>query len=91
MERLVLHRPERAKLTLRLDDLFDARGSEAADHLVLEVGDAHMEAERLRLRSIQSASDAGLLEAAGSRRIPSRSSSESMVMTFNNSPVPCVR
>jgi hypothetical protein len=43
--RLLLERAERSKLALSLDDLFHTRGAKAAEQLVLQVGDAHIEAE----------------------------------------------
>jgi hypothetical protein len=43
--RLLLQGAERSKLALGLDDLFHTGGTQAADQLVLQVGDAHVEPE----------------------------------------------
>ena len=43
--RLLLQDPERSKLTLSVDYPLHAGGTEAADQLVLQVCDAHVEAE----------------------------------------------
>ena len=42
---LLLEDAERFKVTLGVDDLFDGDGAEGADQLVLQVCDAHVEAE----------------------------------------------
>lgn len=64
MKRFVLHFAKRRKLALILDDPFNAGGAEAPNQLVLEVGDAHIEAERFQSNSIEIASEASLLETS---------------------------
>jgi hypothetical protein len=46
---LPLERAERAELSLGIDDALDGVGAEGADQLVLQVGDAHEEPERLQV------------------------------------------
>jgi len=62
--RLLLEGVERSKLTLGLDDLFHTGGTEAADQLVLQVGDAHIEPECLHLDATEVGAEAGPLQTA---------------------------
>jgi carbonic anhydrase len=61
---LLLERAEGSELALRGDDLLDGGGPERADQLVLEVGDADVEAEPLHLRPAELRAEAGPLEPA---------------------------
>ncbi len=61
---LLLERAERSKLTLSLDDLFHTGGAKAADQLVLQVGDAHIEAECLHVGPTEVGAEAGPLQIA---------------------------
>jgi len=62
--RLLLERAERSKLTLGLDDLFHTGGTKAADQLVLQVGDAHIEPEGFHVGATEVGADAGPLQTA---------------------------
>ena len=62
--RLLLEGAERSKLTLNLDDLFHTGGTKAADQLVLQVGDAHVEPECLHVGATEVGAKAGPLRAA---------------------------
>jgi hypothetical protein len=62
--RLPLERAERSKLTLGLDNSFHTGGTKAADQLVLQVGDAHVEPEGLHLGATEVGTEAGPLQAA---------------------------
>jgi hypothetical protein len=62
--RLPLERAKRSKLTLRLDDLFHTGGTKAADQLVLQIGDAHIEPECLHLGPTEVGTEAGPLQTA---------------------------
>ena len=62
--RLLLEGAERSKLALGLDDLFHTGGTQAADQLVLQVGDAHVEPEGFQLGAAQVGAEAGPLETA---------------------------
>jgi hypothetical protein len=62
--RLPLEGVERAKLTLSLDDLFHTGGTKAADQLVLQVGNAHIEPECLHLGATEVGAKAGPLQTA---------------------------
>src|SRR5438309_6036356 len=62
--RLLLEGMERSKLTLSVDDLFHGRRAEAADQLVLEVCDAHVETERFHVGPSEVGVEAGPLETA---------------------------
>src|SRR6266852_2157115 len=55
---------KRGKLTLRVDDLFHDGGTEGANQLVLQVGDADIETESLHLGARQLGAEAGELETA---------------------------
>src|SRR5262249_1359330 len=61
---LLLQRAEGAEIPFRLDDALDRVDPECADQLVLEVGLADVEAERLHVRARQRRAEAGALEAA---------------------------
>ena len=61
--RLLLERAERSKLALSVDDLFHTGGAEAADQLVLQVGDAHIEPECFHVGPTEAGTQAGLLQA----------------------------
>jgi hypothetical protein len=60
--RLLLERAERSKLALGLDDPFHTGGTKAADQLVLQVGDAHVEAECFHLGATEVGAEAGPLQ-----------------------------
>jgi hypothetical protein len=62
--RLLLEGAERSKLTLSLDDLFHTGGTKAADQLVLQVGNAHIEPECLHLGATEVGAKAGPLQTA---------------------------
>jgi hypothetical protein len=62
--RLLLKRAERSQVTLSLDDLLDNVGTERADQLVLQVLDAHVEAEPFHVGPIEVGAEAGPLEAS---------------------------
>ena len=64
LRRLLLEGAERSELTLRVDDLLHRGGTEGADQLVLQVGDAHVEAERFHVGAGQVGAEAGPLEPA---------------------------
>ena len=55
LRRLLLERAERSQLTLTIEDVFDGLGPEGADQLVLEVVDAHVEAQRSISSRVRSA------------------------------------
>jgi MFS transporter, DHA2 family, multidrug resistance protein len=61
---LFLERAERPKIALCLDDPDDLLGAECANQLVLEIGDAHVEAERLHVRAREAGAEPGSLETA---------------------------
>src|SRR3984885_14837675 len=60
---LPLEHAERPELALRLDDTLDRVGAEGADQLVLQVGDADEEAERLHVRPGQARAEPGPFES----------------------------
>jgi hypothetical protein len=62
--RLLLERAERSKLTLALDDLFHSGGTNAADQLLLQVGDADVETECFHVGATKVGTEAGLLQTA---------------------------
>jgi hypothetical protein len=62
--RLLLEGAERSKLALGLDDLFHTGGTKAADQLVLQVGDAHVEPEDFHLGATEVGAEAGPLQTA---------------------------
>jgi hypothetical protein len=62
--RLLLERAERSKLALSLDDLFHTGGTKAAEQLVLQVSDAHVEPEGFHLGATEVGTDAGSLQTA---------------------------
>jgi hypothetical protein len=62
--RLLLERAERPKLTLGLDDLFHHGRAKAADQLILQVGDAHVEPECLHVGPTEVGAQAGPLQRA---------------------------
>ena len=66
---LLLQRPERAHLPLGGDDLFDRVDAERADQLVLEIGDAHEEAERPHRLRVERPAEAGA-DAGRFQRVP---------------------
>jgi hypothetical protein len=61
--RLPLERAERSKLALSVDDLFHTGGAKAADQLVLQVGDAHIEPEGFHVGPTEVGTEAGPLQA----------------------------
>ena len=62
--RLLLERPERPELTLRLDDPLHLGRAEGPDELGLEIGHADVEAEGLHRRPVEAGADAGALQGA---------------------------
>ena len=64
MRRLLLQRRNDPKLTLSVDDLFHGGGTEGADQLVLQVCDAHVEAQRFHVGASEVGAEAGPLETA---------------------------
>jgi hypothetical protein len=62
--RLLLEGAERSEISLSVDDLFDGGGTEGADQLVLQVGDAHVETESLHIGASEVGAEAGPLETA---------------------------
>ena len=62
--RLLLEGAEGAKVALSVDDLFHGSSAEGEDQLVLQVCDAHIEAESLHVGSSEVGAEAGPLEAA---------------------------
>jgi hypothetical protein len=62
--RLLLERAERSKLALRLDDLFHTGRTKAAEQLVLQVSDAHVEPEGFHLGATEVGTEAGSLQTA---------------------------
>jgi hypothetical protein len=62
--RLPLEGAERSQLALGLDDLFHTGGTKAADQLVLQVGDAHVEPECFHVGATQVGAEAGSLQTA---------------------------
>lgn len=62
--RLLLEPAERCKLTLALDDLFHSGGTNAADQLLLQVGDADVEPECFHVGAAQVGTEAGPLQTA---------------------------
>ena len=61
---LLLERAKRAKVSLRVDNLFHGGGAEGADQLVLEVGVAHVEAEPFHIGAREFGAEARPLETA---------------------------
>jgi hypothetical protein len=61
---LLLEGAEGSKLSLRVDDLLDGRGTKSADQFVLQVCDADEEAEPFHLDAGQVGAKAGSLETA---------------------------
>ena len=61
---LLLEGAERSKVALRVDDLLHGGGAERADQLVLQVCDAHVEAEPFHLGASEVGAEAGPLEPA---------------------------
>ena len=62
--RLLLERPERAEVAFGLDDGLDEGRAERTDQLVLQVGDADVEAEPLHVGAGELGAEAGPLETA---------------------------
>jgi hypothetical protein len=62
--RLLLEGAERFKVTLSVDDLFHAGGTEGADQLVLQVCDAHVETEPFHIGASEVGAEPGPLETA---------------------------
>jgi hypothetical protein len=59
---LLLERAERSKFALGLDDLFHTGGTKAADQLVLQVGDAHIEPEGFHVGPTEGSAEADPLQ-----------------------------
>jgi len=68
--RLLLEGAERPELTLSVDDLFHRGGAEGADQLVLQVCDAHVEAERLHIGATEVGAEAGPRQTAAEVALP---------------------
>jgi hypothetical protein len=62
--RLLLEGAERSKVTLSVDDLFHSGGTKAADQLVLQVRDAHVEPESFHIGATEVGAQAGPLKTA---------------------------
>jgi hypothetical protein len=62
--RLLLEGAERSKLALSVDDLFHTGGAKAADQLVLQIGDAHIEPECFHVGPTEVGTEAGPLQTA---------------------------
>jgi len=62
--RLLLEGAEGFKVSLSADDLFDGGGTEGADQLVLQVGEAHVETESFHVGASEVGAEAGPLETA---------------------------
>src|SRR5215212_6953997 len=62
--RLLLDGAERSKLTLGVEDLFHGGDTEGADQLILQVCDAHVEAECFYIGATEVGAEAGPLETA---------------------------
>ena len=62
--RLLLEGAERSKLTLGVDQLLHGCGAERADQLVLQVGDADVEAEPFHIGASELAAEADSLKSA---------------------------
>ncbi len=62
--RLLLEGAEGSKVSLSVNDAFDRGGTESADQLVLEVCDAHVEAESCHVGASEVGAEAGPLETA---------------------------
>src|SRR5207245_1525210 len=61
---LLLQGAERSELALTVDDLFHGGGAESADQLVLQVCDAHVEAQLFHPVACEVGAEAGPLETA---------------------------
>ena len=61
---LPLKRTKRTELTLGVDDLFYGSDTKGTDQLVLQIGDAHIEAQPFHLGTSQLRAEAGLLQTA---------------------------
>jgi hypothetical protein len=62
--RLLLEGAEGSKVPLGVYDLFHGGGTESADQLVLQVGDAHVETESFHVGASEAGAEAGPLETA---------------------------
>ncbi len=62
--RLLLERAEGTKLSLGVNDLFHGGGTQSADQLVLQVRDAHVEAQRFHLDASEVGAESGSRETA---------------------------
>src|SRR6266496_3674341 len=62
--RLLLEGAERCKVSLSVNELFDGGGTESADQLVLQVGDAHVETKSFHIGASEVGAEAGPLETA---------------------------
>ncbi len=61
---LLLERAEGSEVSLGLGDPLDGRGPESSDQLVLEISDAHVEAEPLHVGASEIRAESGSLETA---------------------------
>jgi hypothetical protein len=59
---LLLERAKRAEVAVRVENVFDGRGAERADQLVLQIRDADEEAQALDVDAREIAPEAGALE-----------------------------
>jgi hypothetical protein len=62
--RHLLQRPKTVQIVVGPKDLLDPRRTERADQLLLQVGDAHEEAEPLHVRTREPGAEAGALEGS---------------------------
>ena len=69
---LFLQRSEGSKVSLRVDDPLDRRDSESPDQLVLEIRDAHVEAEGLHVGAREVGPESRALETASEVALFSR-------------------
>jgi len=62
--RLLLEGAEGPEVSVRLDDLLHSRGAERADQLILQIRDAHVEAQPLHVGTSEAGAESGPIEAA---------------------------
>ena len=62
--RLLLEGAEGPKVSVRFDDLLDSRGTERADQLILQIRDAHVEAQPFHVGTSEAGAESGPIETA---------------------------
>jgi hypothetical protein len=67
--RHLLERPKPVEIVVRPKDLLDPRRTERAYQLLLQIGDAHKEAEPLHVRTREPGAEAGALECPAEDRL----------------------